>query len=131
MFRYNKTIIKTNVFYKIIIFLIRPARSETFFEMSKNQWLCIPGINRNESQMMIERINIYSRDEWMNEYICIYFRDEWWMYIYSRDECDVLENDICRTELAIAKSHPMIGHQMGLPECTELPPIGSRKHINQ
>ena len=43
-----------------------------------------------------------------------------------KDECDVLEHDICKTELAIAKSHPMIGHQMGLPECTELPPIGSR-----
>ena len=26
-----------------------------------------------------------------------------------RDECEVLEQDICRTELAIAKSHPMIG----------------------
>jgi hypothetical protein len=26
-----------------------------------------------------------------------------------RDECEVLELDICRAELAIAKSHPMIG----------------------
>jgi len=99
---------------------------------SRNKWWLkgwIYIIRKDERKN--EWMNIYSRDEWMNEYICIYFRDEWWMYIYSRDECDVLENDICRTELAIAKSHPMIGHQMGLPECTELPPIGSRKHINQ
>ena len=47
-----------------------------------------------------------------------------------RDECEVLEQDICKTELAIAKSHPMIGHQMGLPECGELPPIGSRASHN-
>jgi len=63
MFRYNKTIIKTNVFYKIIIFLIRPARSETFFEMSKNQWLCIPEINRNEWLYIPE-----TNDDWKDEY---------------------------------------------------------------
>lgn len=47
-----------------------------------------------------------------------------------RDECEVLEQDICKKELAIAKSHPMIGHQMVLPECGELPQIGSRGNHN-
>ena len=29
-----------------------------------------------------------------------------------RDECEVLENDICRLEYAIAKQHPLIGEQV-------------------
>ena len=29
-----------------------------------------------------------------------------------RDECEVLENDVCRLEYAIAKQHPLIGEQV-------------------
>ena len=42
-----------------------------------------------------------------------------------REECELLEQDICKSELAFAKSHPGISYQMGLPECEELPAIGS------
>lgn len=29
-----------------------------------------------------------------------------------RDECEVLENDVCRLEYAVAKQHPLIGEQV-------------------
>ena len=47
-----------------------------------------------------------------------------------REECEVLEKDICKSELAFAKSTPGISYQMGLPECDELPPIGSIESHN-
>ena len=42
-----------------------------------------------------------------------------------RDECEVLEYKKCPKELAIARSQPMISHQLVLPDCQELPVIGS------
>ncbi|XP_069694421.1 tyrosine-protein kinase transmembrane receptor Ror-like isoform X3 [Periplaneta americana] len=42
-----------------------------------------------------------------------------------RDDCEILENEICRTEYAIAKRHPLIGQQLALPECGDLPAVGS------
>ncbi|KAH9517899.1 Inactive tyrosine-protein kinase transmembrane receptor ror1 [Dermatophagoides farinae] len=44
-----------------------------------------------------------------------------------RDECEMLENNICHMEYAIAKKHPLIGHQDILPECDDLPSIGSHE----
>ncbi|XP_013791966.1 inactive tyrosine-protein kinase transmembrane receptor ROR1-like [Limulus polyphemus] len=43
-----------------------------------------------------------------------------------RDECEVLENSICRLEYSIAKRHPLIGQQKILPTCEDLPPFGSK-----
>ncbi|XP_022248276.1 inactive tyrosine-protein kinase transmembrane receptor ROR1-like isoform X1 [Limulus polyphemus] len=42
-----------------------------------------------------------------------------------RDECEVLENSICRLEYSIAKRHPLIGQKKILPACEDLPPFGS------
>jgi receptor tyrosine kinase-like orphan receptor 1 len=42
-----------------------------------------------------------------------------------RDECEILERKVCRAELAIARTHPLLGHQMVLPDCEALPPVGS------
>lgn len=42
-----------------------------------------------------------------------------------RDDCEILENELCRMEYAIAKRHPLIGQQLSLPECRDLPAIGS------
>ena len=47
-----------------------------------------------------------------------------------RDECEVLEYQLCHKELAIARSQPMISHQLVLPNCTELPVIGSTENYN-
>ena len=47
-----------------------------------------------------------------------------------RDECEVLESNICRIEYTIAKKHPLIGQKHILPECEELPPIGSKESEN-
>lgn len=47
-----------------------------------------------------------------------------------RDECEVLEYDVCRKELAIARSQPMINHQLVLPDCHELPVVGSTGSYN-
>lgn len=42
-----------------------------------------------------------------------------------REECEMLENELCRKEYAIAKRHPLIGHQVPLVECSELPLEGT------
>ncbi|CAG2162204.1 unnamed protein product, partial [Oppiella nova] len=47
-----------------------------------------------------------------------------------RDECEVLESNICRIEYTIAKKHPLIGQKHILPACEELPPIGSKESEN-
>ncbi|GAB6022302.1 hypothetical protein CHUAL_006423 [Chamberlinius hualienensis] len=47
-----------------------------------------------------------------------------------RDECEILENDICRMEYAIAKKHPVLGHQLALPHCDDLPLPQSKEGRN-
>lgn len=47
-----------------------------------------------------------------------------------REECEVLEQDYCQSELETARSHPLIWQQMVFPECDELPPIGSMESHN-
>lgn len=47
-----------------------------------------------------------------------------------RDECELLESNICRMEYTIAKKHPLIGQAHILPACEELPPIGSKESEN-
>lgn len=42
-----------------------------------------------------------------------------------REECEMLENELCRKEYAIAKRHPLIGHQVPLVECSDLPLDGT------
>lgn len=42
-----------------------------------------------------------------------------------REECEMLENELCRKEYAIAKRHPLIGHQVPLVECSNLPMEGT------
>lgn len=38
-----------------------------------------------------------------------------------RDECELLENELCQKEYAIAKRHPVIGQKLPLEECSRLP----------
>lgn len=42
-----------------------------------------------------------------------------------RDECEVLENDLCHAEYTIARSNPMILMQLELPSCHLLPRPGT------
>ena len=42
-----------------------------------------------------------------------------------REECELLEDQFCRKELAIARQHALLGTQMVLPVCNKLPHIGS------
>lgn len=39
-----------------------------------------------------------------------------------REECELLENELCQKEYAIAKRHPVIGQKLPLEECSKLPP---------
>ena len=41
-----------------------------------------------------------------------------------RDECELLEHDVCKKELAIARGLPMLDYQIVLPDCNNLPIIG-------
>lgn len=47
-----------------------------------------------------------------------------------REECEVLENSLCRKELAIARQYALLDGQLVLPECQKLPAIGSRESSN-
>ena len=47
-----------------------------------------------------------------------------------REECEVLEQDYCQSELETARSHPAIFQQMVFPECEELPALGSMESHN-
>lgn len=38
-----------------------------------------------------------------------------------REDCEILENELCQKEYAIAKRHPEIGQQLTLEECINLP----------
>lgn len=38
-----------------------------------------------------------------------------------RDECELLENELCQKEYAIAKRHPTIGQKLPLENCSDLP----------
>ncbi|XP_068632434.1 tyrosine-protein kinase transmembrane receptor Ror [Battus philenor] len=38
-----------------------------------------------------------------------------------KQDCEILENELCQTEYAIAKRHPHIGPQLNLEECQDLP----------
>lgn len=38
-----------------------------------------------------------------------------------RQDCEILENELCQKEYAIAKRHPHIGQQLKLEECQDLP----------
>lgn len=38
-----------------------------------------------------------------------------------RNECELLEHELCQKEYAIAKRHPTIGHKLQLEDCENLP----------
>ncbi|VVC97361.1 unnamed protein product [Leptidea sinapis] len=38
-----------------------------------------------------------------------------------KQDCEILENELCQREYAIAKRHPHIGQQLNLEECQDLP----------
>lgn len=42
-----------------------------------------------------------------------------------RTECELLENELCQKEYAIAKRHPAIGQKLGLETCLDLPLLSS------
>lgn len=37
-----------------------------------------------------------------------------------KDECEILENDLCKTEYIIARSNPLILKRLKLPNCEDL-----------
>lgn len=47
-----------------------------------------------------------------------------------RDECEVLENDLCHQEYNIARSNPAILMQLHLPNCEDLPLPESPEAVN-
>ena len=47
-----------------------------------------------------------------------------------RDDCEILENERCRMEYALAKKHPLIGQRLTLLECRDLPAIGTADSEN-
>ncbi|XP_051164112.1 tyrosine-protein kinase transmembrane receptor Ror [Leptopilina boulardi] len=47
-----------------------------------------------------------------------------------REECEMLENELCRQEYAIAKRHPQIGQQVPLVECSDLPLNGTDEAVD-
>lgn len=46
-----------------------------------------------------------------------------------REECELLENELCQKEYAIAKRHPVIGQKLPLEECSRLPEHTDCSHL--
>ncbi|KAG7245681.1 hypothetical protein CRUP_008339, partial [Coryphaenoides rupestris] len=47
-----------------------------------------------------------------------------------RDECEILENDLCKTEYIIARSNPIILKRLKLPNCEDLAAFESPEAAN-
>ena len=47
-----------------------------------------------------------------------------------REECEILEDELCRQEAVLARKYAMLGSQAILPVCKDLPPIGSPASAN-
>lgn len=47
-----------------------------------------------------------------------------------KDECEILENDLCKTEYIIARSNPIILKRLKLPDCEDLPAFDSLEAAN-
>ncbi|TNN44953.1 Inactive tyrosine-protein kinase transmembrane receptor ROR1 [Liparis tanakae] len=47
-----------------------------------------------------------------------------------RDECEILENDLCKTEYIIARSNPLILKRLKLPNCEDLAAFESPEAAN-
>ena len=43
-----------------------------------------------------------------------------------RDECEILAHDKCESDHSLAWQHPLLAQQIVLPDCEQLPPIGTR-----
>lgn len=47
-----------------------------------------------------------------------------------KDECEILENDLCKTEYIIARSNPLILKRLKLPNCEDLAATDSPEAAN-
>lgn len=47
-----------------------------------------------------------------------------------KDECEILENDLCKTEYIIARSNPLILKRLKLPNCDDLAASDSPEAAN-
>lgn len=47
-----------------------------------------------------------------------------------KDECEILENDLCKTEYIIARSNPIILKRLKLPNCDDLAAFDSPEAAN-
>lgn len=47
-----------------------------------------------------------------------------------KDECEILENDLCKTEYIIARSNPLILKRLKLPNCDDLAATDSPEAAN-
>lgn len=47
-----------------------------------------------------------------------------------KDECEILENDLCKTEYIIARSNPIILKRLKLPNCEDLAASDSPEAAN-
>jgi len=47
-----------------------------------------------------------------------------------REECEILHEKLCRTEIVIARQYILLGKDFDLPQCEQLPPIGSPHAAN-
>lgn len=47
-----------------------------------------------------------------------------------QEDCEVLENELCRVEYAIAKRHPLIGQRIPLEDCSNLSNLNAENASN-
>lgn len=104
--------------------------NKKYFSEAKKIFKLQPGseINYNGIPKVIYSVNIINglqpqlaNDENMSIEIFNFRYNSTILKRVCKQDCEILETELCQTEYAIAKRHPHIGKQLTLEECQDLP----------
>ncbi|XP_073824727.1 tyrosine-protein kinase transmembrane receptor Ror isoform X2 [Musca autumnalis] len=88
--------------------------------------------NQKERKLVLKRKSSQSFDDAFNGEISSHYpptKDTENLRRICREECELVENELCQKEYAIAKRHPVIGQKLPLEECARLPRDSDCSHL--
>ncbi|KAG6453049.1 tyrosine-protein kinase transmembrane receptor Ror [Manduca sexta] len=101
-----------------------------FFKDAKNMFLFLPDANNKTEDVppvVFENLpygtlpNVYVKSSNVTNEMFNYRYNATILRRVCKQDCEILENELCQKEYAIAKRHPHIGQQLTLEECQDLP----------